>query len=213
MKWFAASLLLAAGVAQADIKLEFVEKTIPVYPAELRKSAITGSVRVGFKVRFDGVVSDVQALQSSDPAFTAAALEAVRHWRFKPWTVSTENPPMVDVENDLVFRLNDKRQWMEIFERAGLIVMTCRQFNDEVALYRKDAPTRSLNDMQTTRVSIRMIAQATEGGATSFKKSRVASQAFEQALPGIVERCRTYPGLDFVDVWPSPLREKLAQAL
>lgn len=211
MKWFAALLLLGAGIAQADIKLEFVEKTIPVYPAELRKDAITGSVRVGFQVHSDGTVSDVKVIQSSESAFADAALEAVRQWRFKPWKVSVDNPAMIDVQNDLFFRLNDKQAWWEIYERAGLIVMTCKQFNDEVALYRKDDPARPLSEMKTTQLSIRMISQATEGGVTSYKKSLATSASIEKALPQIIERCQTYPGLDFVDVWPAPLRERLAQ--
>lgn len=213
MKWFAALLLLAAGIAHADIKLEFVEKTVPAYPAELRKAAITGSVRVGFQVLADGSVSDVKIIQSSEPAFADAALSAVRQWRFKPWTVSGDNPAQIDVQNDLIFRLNNKQELWEIYERVGLILMTCRQFNDEVAQYRKDDAGRSLKDMKTTQLSIRMISQATEDGVTSYKKSLATSKSFEKALPNIIERCQTYPGLDFVDVWPESLRLKLAQKL
>lgn len=211
MKWFAALLVLAAGIAHADIKLEFVEKTVPAYPVEMRKAAITGSVRVGFYVHADGRVRDVKVIQSSEPAFADAALVAVRQWRFKPWSVSDDDPEQIEVQNDLIFRLNDKREWWEIYERAGLILMTCQQFNDEVAQHRKDDAGRSLKDMKTTLLSIRMISRATEDGITSYKKSLATSASFEKALPNIIERCQTYPGLDFVDVWPEPLRQRLAQ--
>ncbi|MNJ34956.1 transport protein TonB [compost metagenome] len=211
MKWLAALLLVGAGIAHADIKLEFVEKTIPAYPAELRQAAITGSVRVGFNVHADGTVSDVNIIQSSEPAFIDAALVAVRQWRFKPWRVSADNPAMINVQNDLIFRLNDKQELWESYERAGLILMTCKQFNDEVAQYREDDPARSLSDMKTTLLSIRMISLATEDGITSYKKSLASTASFEKALPQIIERCQTYPGLDFVDIWPAALRERLAQ--
>lgn len=211
MKWFAAFLLLGASTAQADIKLEWVEKTIPVYPEELRKSAITGSVRVRFDVNADGSVSDIHVIQGSEPAFADAALQAVRQWRFKPWTVSNENPAKIEVVNELKFRLNDKKAWWDIYERAGLIVMTCSQFNDEVALYRKDDPARSLDDMKTTLLSVRMISPASENGVTSYKQSRASSTAFMDALPNIIKRCQAYPGLDFVDIWPASLRERLVQ--
>lgn len=213
MKRFAALLFLVAGIAHADIKLEFVEKTVPAYPAEMQKAAITGSVRVGFNVHADGSVSDVRILQSSEPAFVDAALRAVRQWRFKPWTVSDDNPAQIEVENELIFRLNNKQELWEFYERAGLVLMTCKQFNDEVAQYRKDDPDRSLKDMKTTSLSIRMISRATEDGVTSYKKSLATTADFEKALPKIIERCHAFPGLDFVDVWPEPLRERLAKKL
>lgn len=213
MKWFAALLLLVAGIAQADIKLEFVKKTVPTYPAELRVAAITGSVRVSFNVHADGSVKDVKVLQSSEPAFADAALRAVRQWRFKPWTVSDDDPAQIEVQNELIFRLNDKQELWEFYERAGLVLMTCKQFNDEVVHYRKDDPDRSLKDMKTTMLSIRLLSGATEDGVTSYKKSLATTASFEKALPKIIERCQAFPGIDFVDVWPEPLREKLAKKL
>lgn len=211
MKWCAALLMVGASFAHADVQLEFVNKTIPAYPVELSKAAITGSVRVGFLVHANGTVSDVNVIHNSDPAFANVALEAVRQWRFKPWAVSAENPPIIEVQNDLMFRLNDKRDWWDIYERAGLMVMSCKQFNEEVGLYRNDDPKRSLREMQTMLLAIRMTSQATEDGITSYQKSLARAEAFEEALPGIVQRCQTYPGLDFVDTWPASLRERLAQ--
>lgn len=213
MKWFAILLLMAAGVAQADVGLEFEKKVVPVYPAELRKATITGSVKVSFRVMADGSVTDVKVISSSEPAFATAALEAVRQWRFKPWTVSKENPAFLDVRNDLHFRLNDKKEWLQIYERAGLVLKTCKQFNEEVALYRKDDPTRSLEDMETTLLSVRMMSNFNVDGVTSYKASRATAESFQEALPGIMKKCETYPGVDFVDVWPAALRERLIQRL
>ncbi|AIL64205.1 TonB family protein [Pseudomonas alkylphenolica] len=210
MKWLAALLLMGAtGFAHADIKVEFVEKTIPTYPAELRKAAITGSVKIGFEVRADGSVADVKVIQSSEPAFADAALEAARQWRFKPWAVTKENPAKLDVRTDLHFRLNDKKEWWDIYERAGLILMTCKKFNEEVAQFRKDDSARPLDDMNTTLLSIRMISRFEEDGVTSYKQSMATSKSFKKALPGIIKKCQTYPGIDFVDVWPAYLRERL----
>ncbi|MDD2059467.1 energy transducer TonB [Pseudomonas putida] len=206
-------LVMAAGMAQADIGLEFVQKIIPVYPAELRKAIITGSVKVGFRVMADGSVTDVKVIRSSEPAFANAALEAVRQWRFKPWTVTKENPAFLDVRNDLHFRLNDKREWWDIYERAGLVLKTCKQFNEEVALYRKDEPARSLEDMETTLVSVRMMSHFNVDGVTSYKESRATAESFQKALPGILQKCQAFPGIDFVDVWPAALRQRLIQRL
>ncbi|TDF83448.1 energy transducer TonB [Pseudomonas sp. H9] len=212
MKWLAVLLCLGASIAQADVKIEFVEKVIPVYPAELRKAAITGSVKVGFNVLANGSVADLKVIQSSDPAFADAALDAVKQWRFKPWTVSKENPASIEVLNELRFRLNDKNEWRELYELAGLVLMTCKQFNDEVALYRKDDPNRSLADMDTTLLSIRMISHYEVDGATSYMESVATGNAFRKALPKIAEQCQTYPGVDFVDLWPAYLRDRLVPA-
>ncbi|MBM3110820.1 energy transducer TonB [Pseudomonas sp. P66] len=209
MKWLAALLLVGAGIAHADIKMEFVEKVIPTYPQELLKSAISGSVRIGFDVLADGSVRNVKVLQSSDPAFANSALKAARKWRFKPWTVSRENPEKVDVQTNLYFRLNDKEEWWDIYERAGLILKTCKQFNEEVALYRKDDEKRPLDEMNTTLLSIRMISDIPKDGATSYEYALATSKAFNKALPKIIEQCRAFPGVDYVDLWPAALRERL----
>ncbi|MFQ6574834.1 energy transducer TonB [Pseudomonas sp. UM16] len=211
MKWFAALLVMVAGIAHADIKLEFVEKTIPIYPAELSKAAITGSVKVSFQAQADGTVTDVKIVNSSDPAFANAALKAVKQWRFQPWTVSKENPATLEVRTDLHFRLNDKKEWWALYDRARLVVMSCKQFNEEVAQYRKNDPGRSLEHMDTTLLSVRMMSNFSGDEAISYKESRATTESFEKALPRIIKQCKTYPGVDFVDVWPAYLRERLVQ--
>lgn len=61
-----------------------VEAFPPTYPAELQAEQRTGSVTVQFFVGEDGTVGDLTVVASDHPAFSAAALEALAQWRFRP---------------------------------------------------------------------------------------------------------------------------------
>lgn len=61
-----------------------VEKVDPVYPEGARAERVTGMVIVETVVTSDGSVEDVRVLESPDERLSAAAVAAVRQWRFKP---------------------------------------------------------------------------------------------------------------------------------
>jgi TonB family protein len=54
------------------------------YPDALRRAGITGSVTVDFVVDTHGDVVNARVVDASFPDFEAAALEAVRRWKFQP---------------------------------------------------------------------------------------------------------------------------------
>lgn len=56
----------------------------PQYPAELRKAKISGEGVTLFIVATDGTVKDAMVVRATDERFGAAAVEAVRKWRFTP---------------------------------------------------------------------------------------------------------------------------------
>ena len=87
------------GESQADAKLqtwkydgecseithpETIEKVNPTYPPEARKAGITGRVVLRSVISDEGVVEDLEVLESQDELLTAAAVEAVKQWRFEP---------------------------------------------------------------------------------------------------------------------------------
>ena len=64
---------------------EVQSRVQPVYPDRARKKGVSGSVQLSLLVGVDGAVRDAKVLQSSPPdTFDAAALDAVRQWRFSP---------------------------------------------------------------------------------------------------------------------------------
>jgi TonB family protein len=81
---------LGAGLDTFDVS-EFekrpgsqVAQVAPVYPAELRKAKIEGTVTVVFLLNEEGRVEDPRVEASSRPEFEKPALDAVRRWRFGP---------------------------------------------------------------------------------------------------------------------------------
>lgn len=61
-----------------------LEKVDPVYPEGARSEKVMGMVIVETVVTADGLVEDVRILESPDERLSAAAVEAVRQWRFEP---------------------------------------------------------------------------------------------------------------------------------
>ena len=57
---------------------------LPVYPAELLRTAVNGFAKLEFAIGNDGSVRDVQAEADSDAAFVPVATAAVQHWTFQP---------------------------------------------------------------------------------------------------------------------------------
>jgi len=74
------------SLADLDRRPNVVVQPHPTYPAELKRTNRRGTVYVVFLVDERGRVSGPRVEQSTDPAFDAAALEAVRQWRFEPGT-------------------------------------------------------------------------------------------------------------------------------
>jgi TonB family protein len=65
---------------------EEVERVVPRYPAEARRSRIGGAVVIRGIVRRDGTIDDVQILKDLPYGLGDAALDAVRRWKFRPAT-------------------------------------------------------------------------------------------------------------------------------
>lgn len=56
----------------------------PVYPPELKRADISGTVVLQFVVRDDGTTASIKVERSTNPAFEEPAIRAVRKWRFQP---------------------------------------------------------------------------------------------------------------------------------
>lgn len=59
----------------------------PIYPEELKRAGVGGSVTVHFVVNESGVVLDARVVTSTDKRFEAPALDTVRKWKFRPGSV------------------------------------------------------------------------------------------------------------------------------
>ncbi|HYM07974.1 MAG TPA: TonB family protein [Terriglobales bacterium] len=69
-----------------------VHKVQPVYPAEARRMHVEGNVVIDAVVTEQGSVEDLK-LVSGDPLLAPAALDAVRRWRYAPYSLNGKPIP------------------------------------------------------------------------------------------------------------------------
>ena len=79
----------------------------PLYPFEMRRAGITGTVNVEFIVDKQGNVRDAVAISSTQHEFEAEAVKAVSRWKFKPGKKGGA-PQLTRVRIPIVFSLNDE---------------------------------------------------------------------------------------------------------
>ncbi len=96
-------MIVAADVMQSLISY----RTMPVYPEAARNKDIEGGVLLDTVIGKDGRVLDVQLI-SGPPELAPAAMDAVKNWRFSPFTL---NGSAVEVETtiEVAFRLNNSK--------------------------------------------------------------------------------------------------------
>jgi TonB family protein len=61
-----------------------LRKVQPVYPPMMQTARISGAVTLDAIIHADGTIGDVTVLQSSNPAFTRSAIDAVKQWKYAP---------------------------------------------------------------------------------------------------------------------------------
>lgn len=75
----------------------------PHYPSDARKRGVEGTVRLHIVLDTAGNVRDLSVV-SGDPTLADAAVEAVRHWKYRP-TFLNGHPVEVDSTIDIIFSL------------------------------------------------------------------------------------------------------------
>ncbi len=78
----------------------------PLYPFDMRRAGITGTVTVEFIVEKTGTVRDPFAVKSTQREFEAEAVKAVSKWKFKPG-MRGGAPVTTRMRVDILFSLND----------------------------------------------------------------------------------------------------------
>jgi protein TonB len=69
-----------------------VRKVQPVYPAEARRMHVEGNVVIDAMVTEQGSVEELK-LVSGDPMLASAGLDAVRRWRYTPYSLNGKPVP------------------------------------------------------------------------------------------------------------------------
>lgn len=81
------------------------------YPTAASERRIEGFVRVAYEVGVDGSVANARVIASDPPGmFDAAALEAVRGWRFHP-AIRSGKPVAYELTSNLKFKLGESEAY------------------------------------------------------------------------------------------------------
>jgi len=89
----AGTLFVGAQNSDNEVVRRAKSKVQPVYPDLARKMNITGTVKVQVVVAPNGSVKDAKIV-GGHPVLAAAAIDAVKNWRFEP--AATESTGVVD---------------------------------------------------------------------------------------------------------------------
>jgi TonB family protein len=96
----------ASGGPAATVKPGMLISSVPpVYPPAARAAHISGTVVVQAMIGKDGRIYDTQVVSSPDDSLSQAAIDAVRQWRYLPYTLNGEPVPVKTTIN-VGFTLN-----------------------------------------------------------------------------------------------------------
>lgn len=106
-----AAVLLLAGCTASGPRtpeLQWLEGGRPSYPAGARADGVQGYVVLEYRVDEEGRVTAPRVVESVPPGvFDAAALGAIRSWRYRPWDDGS-GPRAVDgIRSRFDFRLGE----------------------------------------------------------------------------------------------------------
>jgi TonB family protein len=82
-----------------------LQKTQPIYPPIAKAARVSGTVVLEATISKAGTVEELRVI-SGPPFLQQAALDAVKTWRYKPYTVNDE-PVEVETTVNVVFTLGD----------------------------------------------------------------------------------------------------------
>jgi protein TonB len=93
------NLHISSGVMAGNL----LEKASPQYPAIARAARVEGTVVLQATISRDGTIQNLRVV-SGPPLLQQAALDAVRSWRYKPYSLNGE-PVAVETTVNVVFHL------------------------------------------------------------------------------------------------------------
>jgi TonB family protein len=92
-------IMVSAGVMQGSR----IGGDIPIYPAIAKAAGVQGTVVIQATIAEDGTIQDLKVI-SGPPMLQAAAMDAVRTWRYKPYLLNG-SPVVVETQVNVVFTL------------------------------------------------------------------------------------------------------------
>ncbi len=91
---------ISAGVAGGLL----IQRTAPLYPQIAKLARVSGTVVLKATITTTGTLADIQVVSGPD-MLQHAALDAVKNWRYRPYTVNNV-PTSVETTVNVIFSLN-----------------------------------------------------------------------------------------------------------
>lgn len=95
-------LRVSSGVMQGRV----IHKVEPTYPSQAFQDRVQGTVILKALISKEGAIEDLQVI-SGDPLLSGAAIDAVKQWRYRPYTLNGE-PVEVDTQIVVNFTLSGR---------------------------------------------------------------------------------------------------------
>jgi TonB family protein len=174
-----------------------IEAVPPKYPGTAVKAGIQGAVSLTLTIDTAGSVKDVVVV-SGDPALAAAALDAVRQWRYKP-LLSDGNALEFETNVTLNFRLKNSppvqaapagifRNAEYVNEYFGLYYPLSRDWILETQAVRKRASESGVPGTTTLLGAIRV----PESSQMLRADSSLALMAWNRSPDGVMQDCKSF---------------------
>lgn len=93
----------ASSPSGSNLAGMLLQKVLPVYPTQARRDGVQGEVVLKAIIAKDGTIVKLSPLQGPQ-SLTAAAMDAVQHWRFRPYELNGK-PVQVETNIRLNFQL------------------------------------------------------------------------------------------------------------
>jgi TonB family protein len=90
----------SGGVAMGYL----IHRETPSYPADAKRLRVEGTVMISGTIGIDGKIHDMEVVVSPAESLSAAALDAVSHWEYKPYLLNGQ-PVEVDTTINVVFSI------------------------------------------------------------------------------------------------------------
>ncbi|HWF66399.1 MAG TPA: energy transducer TonB [Acidobacteriaceae bacterium] len=86
-------------VTQGISPVAIIHHVDPQYPLIARQSGIQGISVIGMTINTQGVPEDLEILRSAGPVLDSAAIEAVKKWRYRPFSINGKTVAIQTVVN------------------------------------------------------------------------------------------------------------------
>lgn len=216
-------LALAALAACSSVKKDEAPRLVarymapPEYPQEFRPLGIDGSVKSTFDIEASGKVSNVQIVESTNPALADAVRERLAQWQFEPWKPTDTHPAPQKVIKTFNFKqveagtpmLGADKSADENEAKPGeglantirdLLAQPCSAISSQYADFHKAYPDRPLDQLPSFRMTSGALFLVQLSGKLDVEKNLQVGKLFDAALPNVLERCQQQPEAVYSDV-------------